>query len=288
MAIPYRIGVVSKLTGIHTDTLRAWERRYAAVTPKRGDGPNRTYDRADIARLILLRRAVDRGHAIGTIASFSDQRLRTLLGEQPGSGASPLALITPVLEALYEFNYASMSEQLRRFAVMMDSGELVRQLVLPLMREVGERWHRGEISIAQEHMITSLTEQLLGTLLGMHRPNREATRLIFSTPAGHWHSVGILAAALLAAGCGLSPIYLGPNLPAKEIARAARRSGSRAVVVQLSDVSTSTEEQVRDLRRSLPHKVELWIGGDVDWRLEGALRVANFEALEEQYARLAA
>ena len=76
MAIPYQIGAASKLTGISVDTLRAWERRYAAVVPKRGDR-RRGYGQGDIERLILLRRVVERGHAIRSVAGLPDMELRT-------------------------------------------------------------------------------------------------------------------------------------------------------------------------------------------------------------------
>ena len=67
----YPIRAVSKMTGIGIDTLRAWERRHGAVTPTRDDR-GRMYTDADIARLRLLRGAVEHRHAIGRLAGLSD------------------------------------------------------------------------------------------------------------------------------------------------------------------------------------------------------------------------
>ena len=78
MPATYRIGAVSRLTGISTDTLRAWERRYGAVTPGRGQR-GRDYGQPDVDRLILLRRLVERGHSISSVASMPDVELRDLL-----------------------------------------------------------------------------------------------------------------------------------------------------------------------------------------------------------------
>ena len=75
----YPIRAVSKLTGLTVDTLRAWERRYEAIKPSRA-GRGRVYSEADIRRLNLLRQAVEAGHAIGQVASLSDQRLAQLGG----------------------------------------------------------------------------------------------------------------------------------------------------------------------------------------------------------------
>jgi len=74
----YPIRAVAQMTGISLDTLRAWERRYEAVTPRRSDR-GRVYTEADVNRLRHLGALVDRGHAIGTIARLDDAQLRRLV-----------------------------------------------------------------------------------------------------------------------------------------------------------------------------------------------------------------
>ncbi|TCO80669.1 MerR-like DNA binding protein [Plasticicumulans lactativorans] len=86
----YRIGTVSRLTGIATVTLRMWERRYAVVDPNRSEGRNRLYDRDDIARLAIIKRLVDAGHAIGTVAGLTLAQLqeRLELVERPDAAVA--------------------------------------------------------------------------------------------------------------------------------------------------------------------------------------------------------
>ena len=74
----YRIGAVSRLTGLSADVVRVWERRYDAIKPQRSDGGSRLYSDAEIARLRRLRQAVEMGHAIGQIAKLPDSELDTL------------------------------------------------------------------------------------------------------------------------------------------------------------------------------------------------------------------
>ena len=71
----YRIGAVAKLTGISTDTIRAWERRYGVVEPNRGENNNRYYSDIDVTKLLSVKRLVDAGQAIGTICSLSEEEL---------------------------------------------------------------------------------------------------------------------------------------------------------------------------------------------------------------------
>jgi DNA-binding transcriptional MerR regulator len=77
----YRIGAVSRLTGIPPDTLRVWERRYDLVTPKRSEGGGRLYSQEDVTRLNVIKRLVDGGHAIGTIAEVPMEQLRERLAD---------------------------------------------------------------------------------------------------------------------------------------------------------------------------------------------------------------
>jgi len=77
----YRIGAVSRLTGIPPDTLRVWERRYDLVRPLRSEGGGRLYSQEDVTRLSVIKRLVDSGHAIGTIAELSLEQLHQRLAE---------------------------------------------------------------------------------------------------------------------------------------------------------------------------------------------------------------
>ena len=72
----YKIGAVSRITGIGSETLRAWERRYAAVVPSRAESGDRQYSRDDVAKLLLLKTLVDSGISIGTIAKLSIDELK--------------------------------------------------------------------------------------------------------------------------------------------------------------------------------------------------------------------
>ena len=83
----YRVGMVSKMTGLSTHTLRMWEKRYATVLPKRTEAGGRLYTDADIERLRLLHKLVQSGHSIGGIAKLPDTDLRHM-AQAPLSGRS--------------------------------------------------------------------------------------------------------------------------------------------------------------------------------------------------------
>ncbi len=265
----YPIRAVSKLTGVAIDTLRAWERRHAAVTPVRDDR-GRMYTDADIARLRLLRGAVGQGHSIGRLAGLSDKDLRHLATTANAAAAPavdpslPARLDTTALNAaLHHYDAAAIDQEIARLAAVLRPLELLRDVLMPVLVQVGDDWHRGRTRIAQEHLMSSAIRNILGSFLRLS-PHRDApARLLFATPSGERHEIGTLGAALLAASSGLAVAYLGPDLPAREIVESVKPAGAHVLVLGLTSpaAAKSKERELRAIVRGLPKNVELWAGG---------------------------
>ncbi|WP_043749501.1 MerR family transcriptional regulator [Imhoffiella purpurea] len=97
----YRIGAVSRLTGIPADTLRVWERRYHVATPVRSEAGTRLYDSEDIGRLTLIKRLVDRGDAISSVANLSLDALRERMRGAELAGRAPVVRSRPLRLLVY-------------------------------------------------------------------------------------------------------------------------------------------------------------------------------------------
>lgn len=264
MKTRYPIRAVAKITGLSLDTLRAWERRYKAVVPERSDR-GRQYGPEHVERLMLLNQLVQKGHAIGGIASRSDEELRGLLAQQPSQlvpvPAPPTEMLASVLAAIENFDTIRASDELSRLAAVLSPRDLVYQVAVPLMREVGIRWHNGTLAIAQEHLVSEMLRTLLGSMMRLVRPSNPAMKMVLATPAGESHEFGILAAAMLASLAGVEPVYLGPNLPAREIADAVRRTSAKVVALSITFRSETTQDELRALAAAMPEGAELWVGG---------------------------
>lgn len=260
----YPIKVVSQLTGLTPDTLRAWERRYGAIAPQCDEAGVRLYSEDDLERLKLLRRAVEAGHRISRIAALPLEELQGLSSLRPGTSAhgARLDAVERILEAIKRFEYVEADVELGHAASLMSSHQLVYRVALPLMKEVGDRWAHHVLGVANEHLASALLRNLLGTLLRITPTSRPA-RLLLTTPTGEAHEMGLLSVALLAAAHGYSVCYLGPNLPVHEIAYAAVRA--RSDVVGLSLVyAEDPDERAREVRAvadALAPSVQLWLGG---------------------------
>jgi DNA-binding transcriptional MerR regulator/methylmalonyl-CoA mutase cobalamin-binding subunit len=257
----FPIRAAARLTGLSVDTLRAWERRYRAVEPVRGDR-GRAYTERDIERLKLLASLVADGHAIGAIADKSDTALRRLAPGRSGhSTAAPAATIdlATLFRAMQRYDLEAIDADLNRYAVLLPPAELIFGVVLPVLREAGVRWEQGTISPSHEHLASGIVRGVLGGLLRSLPRTAGAPRMIFATPSGERHELGLLCSAVLAASAGYSPAYLGPDLPAADIAQAARQAA--AAVLVLSGTTRNIEyRELRALGR-LPDRIAVWAGG---------------------------
>jgi len=303
----YPIRAVSKLTGLPLDTLRAWERRYRAVRPRRGER-GRLYGEGEVRRLVVLRDLVAQGYAIGQVASLTDRQLRAMVERQLEVGQAPglpgttrkerprVEQIQNVLDAVLRYDYAAADRELGRLATILSARDVIHRVVLPLMRTVGEKWHAGKLSMAQEHLASSLVRNLLGGLMRLYSPEQPVARLMFTTPASEEHEFGILAAAMLAAGGGLGVIYLGANLPANEILNAARSAGPDVIVLAITGTEAMPRllQEVRQVAQRLPTRTELWLGGKEATRAQAetggrpTVFLPDFTALEHHLRRLGA
>ncbi len=261
----YPMRVVSRLTGLTADTIRVWERRYQAVKPDRTEGNKRRYSGGQVRRLVLLRRATELGHSIGQVARLQDDELRRVIGETSQEVTSHAsiydALVDDYLKAIYKFDVQGAESMLNRTAAIIPPMKLTLEILVPLMRRVGEAWHEGRLKISHEHIISGQLRSLLGTLMRHVELAAGAPRVIVTTPPGHLHEFGAIIGAFMAASRGFEPIYLGADTPFENISDAATQSGSVVILLSIArDCNTRERETLRAGLEALSRNHEVWVG----------------------------
>jgi MerR family transcriptional regulator, light-induced transcriptional regulator len=295
----YPIRAVSKITGISIDTLRAWERRYGAVTPARDDR-GRIYTDADVARLRLLSGAVEQGHSIGRLAGLSDEQLRALCNA-PGAADGPAPEpsrgtptdTTPLMTALRRYDAVAIDQELSRMAAVLRPLELLQDVVMPLLTRIGDDWHSQRARIAHEHLMSSTMRNLLGAFLRLYARRETSVRLLFATPSFERHEIATLGAAMLAASAGLGVSYLGADLPAHEIVDSVETAGAQVLVLGMTTAATdrARQRELRTIVREMPAGVELWVGGRGAERLASIIQprgvvLSDYTAYQRELVRI--
>ena len=265
------IRVVAQRTGLSTPVLRAWERRYSVVIPSRSDGGQRLYADADIRRLQLLASAVDGGRSIGLIADLESPQLEALIDEDRQMPIqSSGGLISPdtervglALEHIERMRTDALEQLLMRSAVEMRPHELVEGLMVPLLQEIGRGWQAGRVPPSTEHIASVAIRRFLEWMSSTNQKDQGSPLAITGTPAGQQHEFGALLAGVVAAYEGWRVRFLGPDLPALEIARAAQTMDARMVALSAVHPRLDTKgvQEVLELRRLLTPNVKMVIGG---------------------------
>lgn len=257
------IGVAAERTGLTADVIRAWERRYGAVVPARDDAGQRMYSDADIERLRMLHRATDGGRSIGQVVELPPEELAELVRGDEAARAElrPAGADVDELFGLAEsLDGPRLESSLRRSALSLGLAEFAEAVAVPLLQRLGEAWHGGEISPAQEHVASAAVSRVLTSL---RDGGGDGPVAVVGTFEEERHEVGALMAAASAELAGWRVVYLGPDLPVDDLLEAARATAARAVCVSVVYAGTASEirSRFRELRAGLPEEVEVYGGG---------------------------
>jgi len=261
------IRVVAERTGLSQDVLRAWERRHGAVTPARSEAGQRLYSDADIDRLSLLAAAARAGRPLGRTATLPLEELRRVVAEDAERGAARSTPASEFLEraiaAMSDLDPARLQTVLRGAVLALGGPDSLDEVVAPLLRRIGAGWRAGEIGIAHEHAASVVVRRLLGWLAEFVEVSDDARRAVVACLAHERHELGAALATAAAAHAGWRVTYLGPDLPAGEIAAAASRQRADVVGVSIvvpGDVA-ATRSELQALRGALGPRTLLLAGG---------------------------
>jgi DNA-binding transcriptional MerR regulator/methylmalonyl-CoA mutase cobalamin-binding subunit len=284
----YSLGATSRITGISAEVLRAWERRHGVVVPLRTDGGTRRYRASDLERLSLVKRAVDLGHRIGRVAALETEDLEGLFEEERRKdGQVPL---DGILDSLERLDAASAQQLLTTQFACLGAQRFCEEVAVPLLAEIGERWAADRIGIAPEHLVTGLIRSVLGTALHPTSATLRGPHLLFGTTAGERHELGLLMAAVVAAGAGANVTFLGADLPVEEFLHAVDVTGASVVVLALSaSTRADSGRAIEALRGGLREDVAVWLGGAGSASFElipGVERITSLGDLDRRVSRL--
>jgi MerR family transcriptional regulator, light-induced transcriptional regulator len=222
--IGVRIGELSRRVGVAPETLRAWEQRYGVLRPERTPSGYRVYGRDDQRRAQRMRELIDSGWAAGEAA----QAVLTAPPVTPAPGVDGIA--DQLLATLLAFDAATGQEAFDRLFGIRSLDAALRDVVLPVLHELGEGWSQGEITVAQEHFATEL---IAGRLRGLAREwdRGLGPRAVLACPAGERHDIGLFCCGLALDRRGWRVTYLGPDTPDDALASAVAALDPAIVVI---------------------------------------------------------
>lgn len=256
---PYRIQVAAALAGTPPTTLRAWERRYGVPVPRRTASAYRLYSAEDVAQVRRMSELVAEG------LPPSDAARTVLAGADAGSELGATETTDPrdvarerILSAVARWDGEAIDAELARISYLLSPQSLFSGVLSPLLVAVGERWERGQLSVAQEHLLSEKVEHLLrGQLRTLARP--DGPLLLAACVAGEEHVLGLLGAALGFAANGWRIVVLGAATPPDAIGDAIRTMKPRLVGLSVMRSDARVRASFRQYARAIGSRP--WVVG---------------------------
>ena len=262
----YRIAMAARLSGVREDLIRAWERRYGVLRPRRTPGGYRVYDEDEVAVLRRLRELVEQGMAISQAAKHVGALRREVQNAVPPPGSPNGRQIdrwhADIVAAAQRMDQGAVEAVVDGALAALPLLAVYEDILVPVQREIGEAWHAGRLGVAEEHLVTQVVRARLAALLRAV-PTGGRGHVVCACFPDEEHDVGLLGAALQFRERGFRVTFLGVRTPVADVARAA--TALRPSLVALSCVTDPGEREVRRVlaavRRALPRTVRVIVGG---------------------------
>jgi DNA-binding transcriptional MerR regulator len=251
-----QIGPFSRLVGVSPDLLRAWERRYGVPAPARTAEGVRLYARSDEELVLAMRSGLDRGLTAAEAARIAT----TAAPDSTAGGAARelVALRTRLEAALTGFDEAGAQEELDRLFGAYSLDTALSEVILPYLRDLGDRWACGEVGVGHEHFASTVIQ---GRLLSLTRKwdQGQGPRALLACPSGELHTIGLLCFGLALRTHGWRVTYLGADTPMDVVAQLA--DAVRPACVVLASVRSDVYVPIQDELMRLAERTQLALGG---------------------------
>ncbi|MDZ7804529.1 MerR family transcriptional regulator [Thiohalophilus sp.] len=275
----YAISTVSALTGVNSVTLRAWERRYGLLNPRRTPSGHRLYSDEDVNQIRSICQMLDEGIAISQVARAlqSPEHTPTQASREPWQ-----RYISQMLLATSQFDEAVLEDIYNEAMSLYPVEVVTRQLLLPLLREFGQRWETSECGIAEEHFFSVFMRNKLGARFHHRNRQNKGPRLVIACLPSEQHEFGLLLLALSLHARGYQLIMLGANMPLSELPQVAGRTQSEGIILSGSvDIgSNQLQQELSDLSRQCDD-IPVFIGGPIATRHSAAIERSQVISLGE-------
>ncbi len=229
----FNLKAVVQQTGLKSDTLRAWERRYGLPAPERSAGGHRLYSQRDISIIKWLMARQREGMSIKRAVQLWEQLVAegrdSLRTPAPLAGPTPAAAVPRVAEgtiselreawvkACLAYDEPRAEQTLAQAFALYPPETVCLDLLQKALAEIGEGWYAGEVTVQQEHFASALALRRLEALVMAAPPPTRPGRILAACPPDENHVFGLLLLTFLLRRRGWAVVYLGANVPVERL-----------------------------------------------------------------------
>ena len=215
--------------GVAATTLRQWERRYGLPRPQRNASGYRLYSTDDLSLIEYMCRRLDEGVSASRAAELARSHLAL-----PGSEAGEVQEVQALEVALLTADLSRAERLLSHAYAQLGTEAVLMHFIQPVMVSIGEKWLRGEITIAHEHQASAFVRSHLEQQLSAAGHSRFGPKVVAACGPQEFHEIGLLMLCVLLRRQGVQVQYLGANTPLGDLSVYARSIGAQALLISLN------------------------------------------------------
>lgn len=248
------IGKTAQLTGISEHTLRAWERRYDLLAPRRTPAGYRLYDQPTLARIRAMQDLVRAGWTPKAAAA-------ELSVHPPESRETQEQRFDELVQAAAELDAATIEKLVDENLGHGSLEAAIDGWLMPAMTRLGRAWTEQQVSVAGEHLVANTVMRRLAQAFDAARRGTTGRPVLVGAPPGVEHQIGLLAFAVACRRAHVPTVYLGAKVPLPAWADAVARTHAFAVVTSVPQRRDA--ERVLGMLEQLRDRAEatVWVGG---------------------------
>ncbi len=279
----YKMGTLCQLSGFNAARLRAWEQRHGILVPVRAESGHRLYTDDDLAVVQSVRKLIAEGRSIGELANLGRDWLIKHDRDPPrsaprrrlsydvrkrepvrASGDEVEACRARLVEAAERIDEGLAREALDQAFSLFAPDTALRDVIQAALHEIGRRWAAGQLSVASEHLVSSLVIERLRSLtkIAATAPNGSSYSICACLP-DELHEIGILQLAYYLGRSGIPLCYLGPSLPFADLEVACQTLRPPAVFLSVTrpPLFQIQRDRLLETRQRMHNETLVFIGG---------------------------
>jgi DNA-binding transcriptional MerR regulator len=214
----FTIKDLENLSGIKAHTIRIWEQRYHFLKPHRTGTNIRYYHADDLKTVLDISLLTKYGYKISHLNRMGPEELKGKIVSLAGIEARQQRLVNDLIGHMIDLDIESVELVLDEHILVNGIDRSINRLIFPFLDRIGILWTAGHLGPAQEHLVSHVIRQKL--IVGIEKASTvrtsDKTVLLF-LPEGEHHELGLLYVYYLLKHHGAGVLYLGADLPLKDL-----------------------------------------------------------------------
>ncbi len=214
----FTIKDLENLSGVKAHTIRIWEQRYSFIKPQRTDTNIRYYSNEELKTILNISLLNKYGFKISHIDKMDPQEIRSKLVSLSNTQAQQERIVNEMIQHMVDLDIDAFETLLDNYIVARGIDKTITQIIFPYLERIGILWLTNHINPAQEHLVTNIIRQklIVGIEAVFSHIQVDKSVLLF-LPEGEHHELGLLYMYYLLKSRGVKTLYLGANVPIKDI-----------------------------------------------------------------------